>query len=276
MKKFVIRSDMEGLTGVVSYDQVTPGSASYSANCRTLMAELDALIAGLTAGGADEIVIYDEHVQGRNIDLTLLPNHVRVICGKPPYLADWAGGLDAGCTGCILQGLHAMDGTPRAILPHTYEHDIKAIRLNGVLVGEIGVEAAIAGDFGVPLSLVIADSAGAAEARALLPDAAVVETKVAHSFDGGLCYSLGKNTSAIRSAAEHLARQPSRYAAWRVPAPVEMSLIFHDRAYTRALHGLYRMKMKDAQTLVLAGPTVTAVWAEYWQMKLVALAELAN
>ena len=65
------------------------------------------------------------------------------------------------------------------MLPHTYELDIKDLRLGGVSVGEIGMEAAVAGDMGVPVLLVAGDSAGMAEAQSLLPGVEVVVVKEA-------------------------------------------------------------------------------------------------
>src|SRR4051812_29902750 len=163
-RSFHIRCDMEGVSGVVNLAQVTPNAPEYAQAREWFMAELLGLIEGLREGGATDVSVYDEHWFGRNIDLARIPSGVRVFVGKPPYRADWAGGLDGSHAGMILHGLHSMDGTGET-LAHTYEPDFRAITLNGVSVGEVGMEAAVAGDWDVPLVLVIADSAGAAEAR---------------------------------------------------------------------------------------------------------------
>jgi len=102
-KKYVVRCDIEGVSEVVSFEQAEPGKPEYAFGQRMFMADLLALLEGLKAGGADEVVIYDEHYYGRCIDLSVLPDY------------------------------------------------------------------AIAGDFGVPVVMVTADSAGTAEAEALLP-----------------------------------------------------------------------------------------------------------
>ncbi len=57
--KYMIRSDVEGVTGVVSYDQVEPGKPQYEYGVKMFMNDLLALIQGLNDGGAEEIVIYD-------------------------------------------------------------------------------------------------------------------------------------------------------------------------------------------------------------------------
>ena len=93
----------------------------------------------------------------------------------------------------ILLGLHSKDGTPGGLLPHTYEHDIADLILNGVSTGEIGMEAAIAGDFGVPTVMITGDSAGVAEAASLLPGIQTVTTKWSLSETGAVCLPLAEN-----------------------------------------------------------------------------------
>jgi D-amino peptidase len=91
MKKYMVRCDIEGF----------PEWSAMSSRTRQtrvwvwpemFMSDLLALIEGLNQGGADEIIVYDEHYYGRNIDMDALPENVTAICGKPPYKADWAGG----------------------------------------------------------------------------------------------------------------------------------------------------------------------------------------
>lgn len=265
--KFHIRCDMEGVSGIVSMAQVQPGASEYSEGRSWFMLELLALIEGLREGGASEVSVYDEHWFGRNVALCAVPAGVRVIAGKPPYRADWAGGLDASHAGMILHGLHSMAGTGHTLC-HTYEPDFAAIHLNGILVGEIGVETAIAGDWGVPLALVIADSAGAEEARKLVPGTDTVVTKISQGYSGAECFPLADTLAAIRAAGVHLAKGGTPAQPWRVGSPVEMKFSFHAGPYLEALRRHSREDFASDHTLRLVGPSATAVWAEYWQRKL--------
>ena len=61
MKKYLIRLDLEGVSGIISYEQATPGNADYAEGRRLFMGDLLAAIDGLFEGGADEIYLYDEH-----------------------------------------------------------------------------------------------------------------------------------------------------------------------------------------------------------------------
>lgn len=270
--KLMVRCDMEGAGGIVSYAQCVPGAAEYEEGRRLFMSDLLALVEGLQAGGVEEICIYDEHYDGRNVLLDRLPDGVSVICGKPPYLRDWAGGLDGSFAGMILLGLHAKSGTPGATLAHTYEHDIRDIRLNGLSVGEIGVETAIAGDWGVPLLMIVGDSAGVAEARALFPDVAAVAVKESLGETGAHCLPAATARKRIHECARAVAEVPPRTLPWSLGADVEMEIALRDGPYLQAYRRLFPEDLADRTTVRIVGSSVTACWAEYWDHKLQALA----
>jgi D-amino peptidase len=270
--KYAIRCDLEGVGGVVSYDQAEPGRPEYGAARAWFNAELGALLAGLRAGGAGEIVVYDEHCAGRNIDLAALPASVYAVCGKPPYRADWAGGLDASCAGLILHGLHARAGAG-TLLCHTYEHDIAALTLNGTRVGEIGMETAIAGDWDVPLVLISADSAGVAEAQALRPGVVGLAVKESQGLTGAVCPAGDEVLDHLFQAAEALVQHPPGVAPWRVGA-ADLTIEFAEGAYLDALRRDFAHWLATPTTMRLTGASATAVWADYWQRKLAVQAAL--
>jgi D-amino peptidase len=267
-RKFMIRCDMEGVSGVVSYEQAEPGGAEYAFGLRMFKADLCACIDGLLAGGAGEVVVYDEHYSGRNIDPAWLPEGVSFIAGKPPYRADWAGGLDASFAGLVLLGFHSKYGTPGGLLHHSYELDIRDLRLNGVSVGEIGMETAIAGDFGVPLVLMTGDSAGCREAEALASWVKTVAVKESLGETGGLCRAAGLTARWIRDAARAVAAEVPDARPWRCDSPVTLDVSLNPGRYAEAVRRLYADDMGEGGDLVLRGETVTAVWSEYWRRKL--------
>lgn len=273
MKKLMIRCDIEGVSGVVSYDQAEPGKPEYEFGKWMFMSDLLALLDGLKAGGAEEVVIYDEHCDGRNIDLSELPDHARAICGKPPYRADWAGGLDTTFDGVVLLGFHSKANTPGGLLPHSYERDIDNLLLNGVSVGEIGMEAAIAGDFNVPTLMVIGDSAGVAEAKELIPGVAGVVVKASIDATGGVCHPLSVTADRISTAAIEMLRQPPEVQPYIVDDDVTLEVQLRETLYLHSVRRIFSDRMKDDNTLVLKGGSATEVWADYWQLKLRAQSE---
>lgn len=274
MKKYMIRCDIEGVSGVVSYDQAEPGKSEYAFGLRMFQSDLCACIEGLRQGGASEIVVYDEHYYGRNIDPGWLPADVAFIAGKPPYRAEWAGGLDAGFAGLVLVGFHSKYGTPGGLLHHSYELDIRELRLNGVSVGEIGMETAIAGDFGVPPVLMTGDSAGCAEAEALTPGVRTVAVKESLGETGGRCLPLSVTAAMIREAARDAAAREPRSKPWSLGPDVTLEVSLNPGFYAESVRRMFAPDLNPAGELVLHGPSATAVWADYWQRKLAAQARV--
>lgn len=275
-KRFMIRCDIEGVSGVVSYDQAEPGKPEYEFGLRMLKADLTACIDGLLAGGADEIVVYDEHYYGRNIDPSWLPRGVSFIAGKPPYRTDWPGGIDDSFAGLVLLGFHSKFGTPDGLLHHTYELDIRDLRLNGTSIGEIGMESAIAGDCDVPLLLATGDSAGMAEAEALVPGVRTVTVKESIGQTGGGCLPLPVSTGLIRQAAEETVKSPPSVEPYLAEPEVALEIDLNDGVYLDVVRSRFGNRMRGDRTLALRGPSTTALWAEYWQMKLQAQARLGD
>ncbi len=265
-KRYMVRCDMEGASGVVDYDQVVPGTAGYAYGQECFMSDLVSLLRGLGDGGADEIVVYDEHYDGRNVRLGEVPAGVTVICGKPPYRDDWPGGLDDSFSGMILLGLHARAGTGH-LLHHTYEPDIAELSLNGRVVGEIGMEAAIAGDCGVPTVMVVGDTGAIEEAEALMPGVVGLSVKESLGEGAGACMPLVTTRQRVREGARRLVQSPPEIEPFHVPGPVALHVVLRPGGYRAAARKLHEAWL-DESTLVVEAASATRAWADYWQLKL--------
>ena len=256
--KFMIRSDVEGVTGVTTYQQ-----AEGSEFGRSMLAnDLNAAIAGLLSTGDHEIVVYDEHTDGRNVALEGLPESVSVICGKPPYRPDW-GGIDFSYDAMIMVGYHARSGAEGAVLPHSYSRKNLNIRLNGSVVGEIGMEAAIAADLDVPTWLVTGDSAGMTEAQEMIPGVKTVVVKEAMGEFAARCLPPKLTASLICKAARDVARTPPDVKPLKFDAPVQMQIDLAESDYTEKLRSAYSKIFIKDNTIQIVGETVTEVWSKY-------------
>src|SRR5215208_1279515 len=56
-----IISDMEGVAGIVKWEQVTGGEQMYKEGRRLYTEEINAAVRGAKAAGADEILVMDHH-----------------------------------------------------------------------------------------------------------------------------------------------------------------------------------------------------------------------
>ncbi|NPV80895.1 MAG: M55 family metallopeptidase [Firmicutes bacterium] len=171
-----ISADIEGVCGVVHNEQ-TGGTGQAYERARKLMAgEVNAAIEGALEAGADYIVVNDSHWLMRN----LLPEDLRtealLITGSPKPLS-MLEGLDSSFDAAIFTGYHAAAGEAGGILNHTYSGVVRKVVINGMVMGETGINAAVCGYFGVPVVMVSGDSTVAAEASRIIPWAKGVAVK---------------------------------------------------------------------------------------------------
>jgi len=168
--KVFISVDMEGICGVVHADQTTAGTPDYNAARQWMAEDVNAVVRGLLEAGATEIVVNDSHGSMRNIIPDDLLPAAALISGTPKPLSMMAG-IDSSFQACVFIGYHARAGTPDAVLDHTISGgNVHSIRVNGLEMPELGLNAAIAGCFDVPVIMLSGDNAVCGQARAMLGD----------------------------------------------------------------------------------------------------------
>ncbi|MDF1552150.1 MAG: M55 family metallopeptidase [Deferrisomatales bacterium] len=175
--KFMIAVDCDGPACVVG----DPGKAlSFSRDMpfarEQATRETDAAARALFDVGAESVVVWDNHGNGNNLVFDRIDPRCEF------YLGTGFGrrfpSLDEDFTGVLMIGYHAMEGTPNAVLAHTYSPDAyKVIRVNGQPMGEMALDAAVAGELGVPLVFLASDDHGCGEAKRFMPWVETVETK---------------------------------------------------------------------------------------------------
>lgn len=261
--KWMIRVDMEGLTGVVNMNQVVPGAVNYSFGLQMLKHDLEAVIGGLLQQPNDEVVLYDIHFFGTNVDFTDLDPRVTAICGKPNYTPGNLAFLQGRFDGMILLGLHAKAETPGAVLNHNYEHDIRRIAVNGLVVGEIGLEALIAGEAGVPLVMVTGDDAGNRETLELLPDTLTVTVKDSLGDTAAACYAPSKTGELLRSAAGQCRERVASLKPFVMSGPIALEMTFHPGELLNKLQARRKDDFIAPDCMVLKGSNVLEAWEKY-------------
>ncbi len=156
--KVFISVDMEGVSGVINWEDVSRNGKDYNLFRRLMTEETNAAVEGAIEAGATEILVRDSHGSARNI----LPD---ILHPEAILLRDWSGGpldmmegIDDTFDAVIFIGYHAREGTPDAVLKHTMTGKINVF-INGKDMPEAGINGAIAGYFGVPVVMVAGDSA---------------------------------------------------------------------------------------------------------------------
>ena len=173
MKVFVV-SDMEGVAGIVKWQQVSGGHAMYDEGRRLYTGEINAAVRGARAGGAAEIVVMDCHGAGEGWTFnSLIPEELDQDCEfvVQNEWTEYTAFLEEGVDCALFVGMHAMAGTRDGVLAHTVSSRLwHRLRFNGVDVGESGINAALCGTWGCPVALVTGDEAACREGRRLLGD----------------------------------------------------------------------------------------------------------
>ena len=165
-------SDMEGVAGIVKWQQTSGGDPMYEEGRRLYTEEINAAVRGAKAAGASEIVVMDCHGAGEGwMFNSLIPDLLDPACEfvVQERWTDYTSFLEEGCDAALFVGMHARAGTPDGVLNHTVSgQKWWNLRFNGVLVGETGINAALCGTWGCPVLLVTGDRATCEEARELL------------------------------------------------------------------------------------------------------------
>ena len=169
-----IISDMEGVAGIVKWEQVTGGEQMYKEGRRLYTEEINAAVRGAKAAGADEIVVMDHHGAGKGWSFnSLIPDLLDPACEYVVQSSwtEYTEFLEQGADACLLSAMHARAGTTDGVMNHTVSGQAwRNLWFNGTLVGETGINAALCGHWGCPVVLVTGDEATCREAKELLGD----------------------------------------------------------------------------------------------------------
>ncbi|WP_199432077.1 M55 family metallopeptidase [Qaidamihabitans albus] len=184
--RIMISADMEGATGVTWTDDVVPGTEPWQRFRRLFTGDVNATVAGLHAGGADDILVNEAHSAQRNLLLEDLDPRARMLTGRHKPLS-MMHGVDSGLDGVVFLGYHAGAGCD-GVLSHTYlPNQITGVWLDGVPASEGRLNAALAAEYGVPVLLVSGDDTTCEDAREYAPDAALATVKECVSRYAAIC-----------------------------------------------------------------------------------------
>src|SRR5436190_8311368 len=172
MMRVHIISDMEGVAGIVKWEQVTGGHQMYEEGRRLYTEEINAAVRGARAAGATEIVVMDCHGAGGPWNFnSLVPDRLDPACEYvvQEEWTEYTEFLEQGCDAALFVGMHARAGTREGVMNHTVSGQAwQNLWFNDTLVGETGINAALCGTWGCPVLLVTGDQATCREATDLL------------------------------------------------------------------------------------------------------------
>lgn len=240
--KILISADMEGTCGVSSWVHVLPpeiagaapaSTAEYERARLRMTREVNAAIEGALAGGATEVIVNDAHDGMRNLVPEELHEAAQFVAGSDKPLVMMQGVEEDGVRAAFYTGYHARAGTPDGPLAHTWSGSINDVRVNGVSMGEYGVNAIVAGHFDVPVALVSGDYRAVEQTRELLGEQVVgAVVKHGYSVTSAVHVQPEEARRIIRDAAERALRNIDALEVYRMPegATVEIDFDHQTRA----------------------------------------------
>lgn len=225
--KVLMMTDLEGASGVVSFeDQTGPDSRYYEAAKKLLTAEVNAAVDGLLQAGVEDVLVVDGHGPGAIRFEDLHPGAC-LLHGRP--LAPWAALAKIFKTydACLMVGQHAMAGVPTSNMNHTQNsRAIDYYQLNGRKIGEIAQFALFCGALGVPMIFLSGEEDACLEAQALIPG--IVTAAVKQGLGRGSAISLSapeaqrRIRAGVIQAVECQRSSPLPALVWDGPYTLEI------------------------------------------------------
>lgn len=245
--RLLISCDMEGISGIVDWEQVTPGKSEWERGRELMAGDANAAINGAFVGGAESVTVADAHWHNRSLKLESLDARAHLNTGRPSPFA-MIEGVEAGdglpYDALAFVGYHAMAGAKKAVLCHTWSDNVRGVWLNGVAVGEIGLNAMSASHFNLPIIAVAGDQAACREAQDLLGnDVEIAAVKMGSGRFSAECLPLAEAREKICEAMARAVtgaiaqrKRGERRQPFHTTSPVRLRIEFQyphhvDRAY---------------------------------------------
>ncbi|MFE6699645.1 M55 family metallopeptidase [Streptomyces sp. NPDC057718] len=222
--KALISVDMEGISGIVHSSETNPERYDYQRGRELMTAEANAVIAGvLDAEPTADVLVADAHGTFRNLLPEQLDRRARLVRGKPRAL-NMLAGLDAETDAALFVGYHVRAGEGPGVLAHTMNGEILDVRVAGRSLGEIGLNAAMAGHLGVPVVLLSGDDAACAEAADLIPGTVTVPVKEALGMAAAVTLHPEEARDRLRRAAADAVSRRTEIPPLVLTGPVEVEV----------------------------------------------------
>lgn len=244
--RVMIIPDMEGMGSAVDIREVIAGtegeryrnltSDDYWSRFRALLTqEVNAVIAGARRAGARSFVVSEGH--GGNLFANVLPwdldPEAILVRGFPKPLVMIAG-IDSTVGTLIFTGAHANAGSP-GVMAHNFAFD--EFTVNGKKLNEVGINALIAAEYGVAVSMVTGDDVLVRETREMLGDDFVaVITKYAIGRNAAITFSPARVRQMLADSSEVAVRRAMRgeFKPLKMKKPYRVELMLR-RTYPEAI-----------------------------------------
>src|SRR5438034_3637090 len=225
-RKIFISVDMEGITGVVQPAQLGPEGFEYQRAREWMTAEVNAAIQGARDAGPADIVVCDSHGNGQSVLIDKLPDDVQIVRGFPRPL-EMMQGIDGSFAAALFVGYHGSEWTTDAVRGHTISSArLLGVKLNGLEVSEGIYNAALAGQFGVPVAFISGDRLAVTQLQKVVPAAEGAIVKEPFGYQPALTVTPARGQTLIRDGVRRVMAKLSTLQPYRVNTPIDLEVGF--------------------------------------------------
>jgi len=248
--KVFISADLEGVAGIVHGEHTLRDGKEHERARKLMTYEVNAAIEGvLEVNKRASVVVNDSHGTMRNILPEELHEAVELITGSPKPLSMMQG-IDSSFNAAFFVGYHARRGTYSGVLEHTYHGGVVSdVVINGKPMGETGINAAVAGYFKVPVTLVTGDRTVTEEARSVLGKVETVKVKEGIGRYAARCVSPSKAQMLIKEGTAKALKNLKQFKPLRINPPIKLEIAFVNTGMTEMAELVPGAKRLDGRTV---------------------------
>ncbi|MBC8498177.1 M55 family metallopeptidase [Candidatus Bathyarchaeota archaeon] len=248
-KSIYISIDMEGISGIFEGRQTGGDTGEYQRGRKLMIGDINAAVEGALEAGVEEIVVSDAHGGGRNLIAEEVHDAAYLIQGRPTW-DTMMKGIGGGYDAALYLGYHAMKGTKEATLAHTVSGGVvDDVWVNGRPTGEFGLNAAVAGQYGVPSMFISGDAAAVEEAKQFVPNIGSAVVKWAMGRQVAKMLHPGKARDLIRKGVKEALGRVDEIEPFVVDPPVEFKMRVWSSLGVDALVRLPYVERLDGRTV---------------------------
>jgi len=264
--KVFISADMEGISGVTHAEHVLRSGKEHERARKLMTEEVNAAVEGAFEAGAKKVVVNDSHGTMKNIIPEELHREAELITGspKPMFMME---GLDSSFNAVFFVGYHGMRGSYPSILEHTYSSRVVYnFSINNRTMGETGINAAIAGYYGVPVALVTGDQTLAKEAKMFLRTVETVVVKEAVGRTAARCLSPAKARQLIKKGAIKALKKVDKLKPFKIKPPINLKVAFINPGMAEMATLVSGSKRVDGRTVSFSSKDLIEVYKAFLAM----------
>ena len=267
--RVLIIGDMEGVSGIVKWEQTSGGQSLYDEGRRLYTEEINAAVRGARAAGASEVVVVDCHGAGKGWTFnSLMPELLDEGCDWviQNQWTEYTQFLEEGCDAALFVAMHAMAGADRGVLSHTVSGtDWYSLKFNGTPVGETGINAALCGNWGCPVLMVTGDDVACAEGKELLgPGLTTVAVKQALGRFSARNLPVKKVRQMIEEGAKSALSSLDAVPPFDPGKPCEIEVSYRTTDRTEVFRFVPGVEIVDPRTIVSRGDNWWSAWRQFY------------